>query len=69
VLRAATGHASLLLVNLADSAATVVVQDESLPETLRGARLKDLLSDAPGGTADTPLRVELPPFGVRLLTR
>jgi glycosidase len=69
VLRAATGHASLLLVNLADSAATAVVQDESLPEMLRGSRLKDLLSGTPDGGGDAPLHVELPPFGVKLLTR
>jgi alpha-amylase len=69
VLRATTGNASLLLVNLADTAASVAVQDENLPQMLRRARLKDLLSDAPGGSAGTPLHVELPPFGVKLLTR
>jgi alpha-amylase len=69
VLRATTGDASLLVVNLADSAATVVVQDESLPEMLRGSRLKDVLSGAPDGNTGTALHVKLPPFGVKLLTR
>jgi hypothetical protein len=69
VLRATTGNASLLLVNLADTAASVVVQDENLPGMLRGSRLKDLLSGTPDGGGDTPLHVELPPFGVKLLTR
>jgi alpha-amylase len=66
VLRATTGHASLLLVNLADSAATVMVQGERLPEMLRGPGLRDLLS----GTAESKAgQVGLPPFGVKLLTR
>ena len=69
VLRGTTGSASLLLVNLADSAATVVVQGNRLPEMLRGSRLKDLLSGAPDGSAGTSLHVELAPFGVKLLTR
>jgi glycosidase len=67
--RATMGNASLLLVNLADSAATVVVRDGTLPEMLRGSRLKDLLSGAPDGSADAPLHVELQPFGVKLLAR
>jgi glycosidase len=69
VLRATTGHTSLLLVNLADAAATVAVEDGSLPEVLRRARLKDLLAGAPDASAGTPLRVALPPFGIKLLTR
>jgi glycosidase len=69
VLRTTTGHASLLLANLADSAATVVVQRDSLPESLRGPRLRDLLSAASERRAGNPLRVQLSPFGVKLLTR
>ena len=69
VLRATTGHASLLLVNLADSAATVVVERDSLPDGLRGPRLRDLLSGASERRAGSRLQVELSPFGVKLLTR
>ncbi len=69
VLRTTTGHASLLLVNLADSAATVIVERDSLPDMLRGSRLKDLLSGAPDGNAGTFLHADLPPFGIKLLTR
>jgi alpha-amylase len=69
VSRATTGHASLLLVNLADSAATVVVQRDGLPGDLRGPRLRDLLSGASERRAENPLQVELSPFGVKLLTR
>jgi glycosidase len=69
VLRATTSQASLLLVNLADSAATVVVQRDSLPEGLRGPGLRDLLSGGSERRAGNPLQVELSPFGVKLLTR
>ena len=69
VLRATTGHASLLLVNLADSAATVVVQRDSLPDGLRGPRLRDVLSGASERRAGNRWRVKLSPFGVKLLTR
>jgi glycosidase len=69
VLRTAQEHASLLLVNLTDSAATVAVQPDSLPESLRGPRLKDLLSGRSERTARNTLHVDLLPFGVKLLTR
>jgi alpha-amylase len=69
VVRSTTGQACLLLVNLADTAATVVVQRDSLPEGLRGPRLRDLLSGAPERRPGNPLQVELSPFGVKLLTR
>ena len=69
MLRTTTGHASLLLVNLADSAATVVVQRDSLPNGLRGPRLRDLLSGTSEQRAGHPWRVKLSPFGVKLLTR
>ena len=66
VLRATAGQASLLLVNLSDSAATAVVQDDGLPAMLRRSRLRDLLSGTPGAHQR---QVELPPFGVKLLAR
>jgi alpha-amylase len=69
VLRTTTEHASLLLVNLADSADTVVVQRASLPESLRGPGLRDLLSRRSERTTDNALRVDLLPLDVRLLTR
>jgi alpha-amylase len=69
VLRTTTGHASLLLVNLADSAATLVVQRDSLPGSLRGPRLRELVTGASERRTGRPLRVELPPFGVKLLAR
>ncbi len=69
VLRVTTGHASLLLVNLADSARTVVVQRDSLPDGLRGRRLRDLLTGAAERRAGSPWRVTLSPFGVKLLAR
>ena len=69
VLRTTTGHASVLLVNLADSATTVVVQDGSLPEMLRGSRLKDVLSGTREGRVGHRVQVKLSPFGVKLLGR
>jgi glycosidase len=69
VSHATTGHASLLLVNLANSAATVVVPRDSLPDGLRGPRLKDLLSGASEPRVGNPWRVKLSPFGVKLLAR
>jgi glycosidase len=67
VLRAATGHASLVLVNLADTAATVVVQRDSLPRMLSGSPLRDLLFGRSDRTSGSPLQVGLPPFGVKVL--
>jgi alpha-amylase len=69
VLRAMPEHASLLLVNLADSAATVAVQRDSLPVSLREPRLRDLLAGRPERATDSTLHVNLPPFGIKLLTR
>ncbi|MFL5494540.1 MAG: alpha-amylase family glycosyl hydrolase [Gemmatimonadales bacterium] len=69
VLRTTTAQASLLLVNLADSATTVAVQGDSIPQGLRGTRLRDLLSRASERRAGDSLRVDLAPFGVKLLTR
>jgi alpha-amylase len=69
VSHATTGHASLLLVNLADAATTVVVHRDSLPDVLRGPRSRDLLSGASEQRAGNAWRVKLSPFGVKLLTR
>jgi glycosidase len=69
VLRTTTAHASLLLVNLADTATTVAVQRDSLPTVLSGPRLKDLLSSGSERSAGRALHVDLPPFGIKLLTR
>jgi len=69
VLRATPAQASLLLVNLADTATTVAMPRDSLPRFLTGAPLRDLLSGGPEqGTGDV-LRVSLPPFGVKLVSR
>jgi glycosidase len=62
------GHASLLLVNLADSATTVGVQRDSLPEGLSGPPLKDLLSGGSERRTGRALQVDLSPFGIKLLT-
>ncbi len=69
VLRTLEEHASVLLVNLADTAATVGLQRDSLPEILFGPRMKDLLSGQAEGTGEDTLRVHLLPFGVKLLRR
>jgi alpha-amylase len=69
VLRSTGTRASLLVVNLADTVATVAVRRDSLPAALASGRLTDLLSGAlepePGGA----LRVVLAPFAVKLLAR
>jgi len=67
VLRTTPAAASLLLVNLSDTAATAAIPRDSLPGPLARGRLADLLAGgtvkATGGT----LRVALPPYGVKLL--
>lgn len=67
VLRATSGQASLLLVNLADTAATAVVARDSLPAALRGARINDLLSGKSEPNTGSAFQVRLPPFGIKLL--
>jgi alpha-amylase len=67
VLRTATGHASLLLVNLADTAATVVVQRDGLAQMLSGSPLRDLLSGRLERASGSPLQVDLAPFGIKVL--
>jgi alpha-amylase len=69
VLRSTPGVASLLLVNLSDTAATVTVAPESLPEALSGHRLMDLVSGTAEPTSAGARRVQLPPFGVKLLAQ
>jgi glycosidase len=88
VLRGSPEQASLVLVNLADSATTVSccrperasasegAEAESWPlrgvhpersEQAQGDSLRDLLSGSPAARADSTLRVQLPPFGIKLL--
>lgn len=69
VLRSTSGHASLLLVNLSDSAATVVVPRDSVPAALAGGPVVDLIAGGREAAAGEVLRVALAPFGVELLAR
>jgi alpha-amylase len=66
VLRSTPARASLLLVNLSDSAATAAVQADSLPVSLAGG-VRDLLSGTSRHVAGGELRVDLAPWGVALL--
>ncbi|MGH7632460.1 MAG: hypothetical protein ACRENC_01925, partial [Gemmatimonadaceae bacterium] len=59
---------SLLLVNLSHSPVTTTVDDDSLPASLSGQSLRDLLSGKSGVSSGQELRVDLPPYGVRLLS-
>jgi alpha-amylase len=67
VLRTTGEHASLLLVNLADTATRVAVRRDSLPAALSGPPLKDLLSDRAERRTGNAQRVDLAPFGLKLL--
>lgn len=67
VLRSSAGQASLLLVNLADTAASVTVRRDGLPQMLSGSPLRDLISGGPEVKTGTALRVDLAPYGVKLL--
>jgi len=67
VVRGTPAAASLLLVNLSDSAATVSVARDSLPLTLARLRLTDLVTGATETVSGRALRVALPPYGVKLL--
>jgi len=69
VVRSTPTMASLLLVNLSDTAATVTVVRDSLPAALAGSRLTDLISGAAGPAPGGVLREQLPPYGVKLLAR
>jgi glycosidase len=69
VVRSTTAQASLLLVNLADTATTVALRPDSLPKALPGPDMKDLLSGESQRTADDALHVHLSPYGVKLLAR
>jgi glycosidase len=66
VRRSTPEQASLLLVNLSDSATTVGVQ---LLGFAQDDVLKDLLSGSSEALTGTDLRVHLPPFGVKLVAR
>ncbi|MGH7627432.1 MAG: alpha-amylase family glycosyl hydrolase [Gemmatimonadaceae bacterium] len=59
---------SLLLVNLSHSPVTTTVDDDSLPASLSGRSLRDLLSGKSDVSSGQELRVDLPPYGVRLLS-
>ena len=66
VLRSAGAQASVLLVNLSDSAVTVTVARDSVPAALAG-RVTDLIGGSAVPAAAGGPRVQLPPFGVELL--
>ncbi len=68
VLRSTPAAASLLLVNLSDSAATVTVAREGLPVALARGRASDLISGATAQATAGGLRTALPPYGVKLLS-
>jgi glycosidase len=69
VLRSTPAAASLLLVNLADSATTVTLSRDGVPAALAARGLEDLLSGASVHGPAGALRVRLAPFGVALLAR
>jgi alpha-amylase len=69
LVRTTPAQASLLLVNLTGTTTTVALKRDSLPQTLLGPRMKDLLSGESVGMADDTLHVSLSPFGVKLLAR
>jgi alpha-amylase len=69
VVRTTPAEASLLIVNLMGTARTVALKRESLPETVLGPRMKDLLTGESEGVSGDTLRVQLLPFGVKLLAR
>jgi alpha-amylase len=66
VRRSTPEQASLVLVNLSDSATTVGVR---LLGFAQDDGLRDLLSGSSEALTGTDLRVHLPPFGVKLVTR
>ena len=69
VVRTTTEQGSLLLVNLTGTATTAALARDSIPETVLGPRMRDLLSGNTEGTAGDTLRVQLSPYGVKLLAR
>ncbi|HTT67868.1 MAG TPA: alpha-amylase family glycosyl hydrolase [Gemmatimonadales bacterium] len=69
VVRSTPAAASLILVNLADSAVTASVARDVLPATLAASRLTDLLTGAAEPAPAGARRVRLPAFGVKLLAR
>ena len=67
VLRTTPAAASLLLVNLSDTAATAAIPRDSLPGPLARGRVADLLAGVTVNASGGTLRVALPPYGVKLL--
>ena len=67
VLRTTPAAASLLLVNLSDTAATAAIPRDSLPGPLARGRVADLLAGGTVKASGGTLRVALPPYGVKLL--
>ena len=67
VLRSTAAAASLLLVNLSDSAATAVLPADSLPVSLTARAPSDLITGRREPRSRSALRVALPPYGVKLL--
>ena len=68
VVRATPAAASLLLVNLSDSATTVTLAPASLPPTLARGGARDLINGTTERATDGGLRTELPAYGVKLLS-
>ena len=69
VVRSTPAAASLILVNLADSAVTESVTRDVLPASLAAGRLTDLLTGAAEPAPAGARQVRLPAFGVKLLAR
>ena len=69
VVRSTPAAASLLLVNLADSAVTAGVARDVLPAALAAGRLTDLLTGADEAAPSGARAFRLPAFGVKLLAR
>jgi glycosidase len=69
VVRSTPAAASLILVNLADSAVTASVARDVLPASLAASRLTDLLTGAAEAAPAGARGVRLPAFGVKLLAR
>ncbi len=67
VLRSAPDAASLLLVNLSDSAATAAVPADSLPAALATRPLRDLLTGRTERRSAGALRVALGPWEVKVV--
>ena len=67
VLRSTAAAASVLVVNLSDSATTWTVPADSFPASLARRPLRDLITGRAERRSGGDVRVALPPFGVVLL--